>query len=460
MKRRDLQTSASCRALVAIGLLLVVPVAAIGQEYQPGPLTLPDAIALALETHPTVGVAVASEAAAAAAVGETNAAWWPRLSTQFSLIENQEPMLVAPLHGFGPEQLERIEFEETLIQGNLSLGWTVFDGGARVNRIRGARAGAAVAEASRTAAEMGLTAAVTRTFLQVLTADGVLDAQERRILALSAERQRVAQFLEQGQAARVELLRVDAALAEAEAQRIATVADLDLAERDLARLIDLPVSETRVGELIPVRLSGASRLSERAQLIETAGAMSPELQQARRDLERAEAGRRVARASWLPSLNLNGSYLGFSSAAGNTATEWNVGLALSYPIFTGGARSSAVGRASAELRRAQEQLRLAELQTTEAVDQALSAARETNALVEALGRAVEHQTEVVRIEQLSLEAGAGTQTDYLRAEADLARARSLLVQARHAEIAARVELARVTGELTVEWLYRNLENAQ
>ncbi len=459
MRHPDLQTS-TVRTVVVLISLLGFAVAAAGQEVDRPPLTLSSAVALAQETYPSVGVALATEAGATAAVGATTAAWWPRLGSQLSLVGHQEPMLVAPLHGFGPEQLERVEFERTLVQGNLSLGWTVFDGGARVNRIRGAKAGAAGAAASLTAAEMELTAAVTRAYLQVLTARGVLDAQERRIAALSAERDRVALFLEQGQAARVQVLRVDAALAEAEAQRIAASADLDLAERDLARLVDLPVNQTRVAELMPVRLSEAAGLSERARLVETAKVMSPELQRARQELERAEAGRRVARASWIPSLNVSGNYLGFSSSAGNTTTEWNVGLALSYPIFTGGARSSAVSEASAALRAAQERMRLAELRTTEAVDRALSASQETQALVEALGQAVEHQTEVVRIEQLSLEAGAGTQTDYLRAEADLARARSLLVQARHAEIAARVELARVTGELTVEWLARNLENTQ
>jgi outer membrane protein len=156
---------------------------------------------------------------------------------------------------------------------------------------------------------------------------------------------------------------------------------------------------------------------------------------------------------------LGGVYQLFSSDAGKTTTEWNVGIAVSYPLFTGGARSSAVGRAGAEARLAREELRLAELRIEEGVDRALNASLETRALVSALRRAVQLQTEVARIEQLSLDAGAGTQTDYLRAEAELARARSLLVEAEHAEIAARVELARVVGELTVGWLNRNVETA-
>ena len=147
----------------------------------------------------------------------------------------------------------------------------------------------------------------------------------------------------------------------------------------------------------------------------------------------------------------------FASSSGNYSDLWSVGLVLNWPIFTGGARSSTVSQAGAASQAAREELRFLELQVQENVDAALNAALETSALVEALSRAVRHQGEVVRIEQLSLEAGAGTQTDYLRAEANLSRARSILVEAQHAEIAARVELARVAGELTPEWLANNLE---
>jgi outer membrane protein TolC len=78
----------------------------------------------------------------------------------------------------------------------------------------------------------------------------------------------------------------------------------------------------------------------------------------------------------------------------------------------------------------------------------------------AITRAVDHLAEVARIEQLALEVGAGTQTDYLRAAAELARTRAALVESRHAEIAATVELARLTGDLSTAWLERALELSQ
>jgi outer membrane protein TolC len=140
--------------------------------------------------------------------------------------------------------------------------------------------------------------------------------------------------------------------------------------------------------------------------------------------------------------------------------EWNAGLLLSYPLFTGGAVRSAVARADAVERGATEQLRLARNQLAEEIDRALSALDESRARVRSLTAAVGQLTEVVRIEKLSLEAGSGTQTDYLRTEADLLSAQAGLVEARHTEIAARAELARVTGQLNSGWIAQSLENQQ
>ncbi|KPK58833.1 MAG: hypothetical protein AMS21_10370 [Gemmatimonas sp. SG8_38_2] len=443
-----------------MALLSVGPSAQAQDSADRQTLTLYQAVALAHETHPSVGEALASENAAASAVGQAKSRWWPFLGTQASLGRYDKPMLVSPLHGFTQEEVQRIEFEQTLIQGALSLNWTLYDGGARGARIRGAQAAHAGAVAGLAATQMGLTVQVSVAYLQVLSARGVLDAQNQRIGALTAERERVEMFLQEGQAAEVELLRVEANIAEAEAQRVAAATELDLAERALARLIDLPVEGARVARLTPVGLSQAARLAERAELVDLAVSNNPQLERARHSVAAAEAQHRLTKASWIPSFDVTGSYQAFTSNAGNYNDLWNVGIMLSYPLFTGGDRSNTVSRARAELDATREEMRLLELQTENDVDEALNLALETRALVESLSRAVQLQTEVARIERLSLDAGAGTQTDYLRAEADLARARSILVEAQHAEIAAWVQLARVIGELTPEWLDRNVESAR
>ncbi len=71
--------------------------------------------------------------------------------------------------------------------------------------------------------------------------------------------------------------------------------------------------------------------------------------------------------------------------------------------------------------------------------------------------AADRSAEVARIETLALDAGSGTQTDWLTAQADLLEARAALVEARHGEIAARAELARHIGDLDSAWIARTLE---
>ena len=103
-------------------------------------------------------------------------------------------------------------------------------------------------------------------------------------------------------------------------------------------------------------------------------------------------------------------------------------------------------------------MRIDEIQVEQEIDRALARTVETHARVRSLRTAVERYIEVVRIERLSLDAGSGTQTDYLRAEADLLEARAGLVEAQHGEMAARAELARVIGELDADWIARTLED--
>lgn len=450
----------SMTALTVVCLAgLSAPPAARPQDRDEGrPLTLPEAVARARETYPSLAAARAAVAASEAAVGQAASDRWPQVRAQANLTQFEEPMLVAPLHGF--DITAAPAFDETLIRGDIAASWTLYDGGARGARIRGARADAAGAGYARGAVEQALIARVARVYLDVLASRGVLDAEDRRIGALEAERGRVQQLFDEGRAARVELLRVDAALADARAGRVATAAHLDLAERDLARLIGGRPDSVRADRLVPVGLAEPDSLEERGALVRRALAANPELEGARQNVAAAEAQRRVALAAWIPKIGLFGMYQGFSGGGDDMVTEWQAGLSVSYPLFTGGERASSVRAAGARAERSREELRLAELETAERVDRALNAALEARARFEAVAQAAEHQAEVVRIELLSLQAGAGTQTDYLRAEAELLRVRSVLVEAQHARIAARVELARVVGALTPRWLEENVENVR
>jgi outer membrane protein len=303
---------------------------------------------------------------------------------------------------------------------------------------------------------MDVVGQVSAAYLEVLSILELLEAAARQRGALEAEQERVRQFLAEGKAARVDLLRVQASLSQAEAVEISLRSRLDVARGRLARLTGLAVIEIRNRELARVGLRSMPSLESQGAL-DRARRESPDLAMARQQLAGASAGVREARASWFPTVQMAGAYSEFGALDGGHTQEWQGMIQFSYPLFTGGAREGQREKAMAEERRASEALRRVELAVEEGVEEALAAVVETRARREALERAVVQADEVARIEALALEVGAGIQTDFLRAEAELFQSRASLAEARHGEVLAGIHLARMTGELTSGWIRENTE---
>jgi outer membrane protein len=436
-------------ALLAAALAATAPQAPAPQDTT-ARLTLAEALHGALERYPTIAAARAGREQAAASVGEARAPLFPRLSLDAQATRYQLPSLVYPLHSL--TLTSPPVFDRTIEQGSASLSWTLWDFGARAGRIRAARAAESAAGAGVDATEAALLARVAQAYLRVLTLSGVLHAQDQQLDALAAEADRVHQLLAAGRAARVEVLRIEATVTRARAEREGTVADLEVAERDLSQLAGVPVERARGGRLTPLHLRDSSAVPERADLLQRAEAANPDLQQARQAAQAGLAQLEAVRATRFPELKLLGTWVDRASSQGDLKSEWQAGVALSYPLFTGGQRTSQIRRADADYRVRAEQVRQAQFALEQSVDRALGALRQAHARVAALATAAAQFDEVVRIRRLSLQTGSGTQTDYLDAETDLLRARASLVEARHAEIGARVELARVAGDLTPAWL--------
>ena len=418
-----------------------------------GRLTLADAVRKALDSNPAVATARAGRDAAAAVVGEARGPLFPRLAASFSATQYKIGYLVYPLSGIDPRNPPL--FNSTVSQGALSLGYTLWDFGARVSQLHAAQAGERRSASALDAARAEVIAGVARAYLQVLSTRDLLAAQDQEITALDAEARRVALMEAQGKAAHVDVLSVQAQASRARADEVATRAQLTVAERDLARLTGLPVEATQAANLRGLRLADTT-VAGRDALVAEADAASPDVSQAKLASDAATAGAGAARAALYPQLQLSAAYVENGHTFTGYRPWWNAGLQVTYPIFAGGAVSAAVRENEANARAARERLRAAQLAAEQGVDQALAAVTSARASVAALETAVEQSAEVERIRQLSITVGSGTETDYLQAEATLLSNRAGLVQARHVEMAARVDLARATGELDEAWVARTL----
>lgn len=424
---------------------------------QASQLTLSEVLESALRTHPTVASAAAQVEAAEAAASEARSARLPMVAATAVATQYQEPMVVAPLHGF--DFTSPPQFDETLYQGHASAEYTLFDGGARGARIRASEARAASASSALAVARDRVLADATSAYLSALTATDVLRAHERWVTALEEELDRARLLFEEGKTARLAVLRTEAALSRARAEQEVAEEGLRLALRRLSRASGLDAARVLDATLEGVAVA-PEPLPSRAALVAQARSTSPALTQAASRVTATETQVAAARSSWLPTVSLSGRYSAFGAPSTDLQAEWQAGVQVSYPLFTGGARTAGVARAEAEASAARSQRVLAEQAVADAVDAALMAYRSARARVTALTAAVEQSAEVARIEALALESGAGVQTDYLRAEAQLMEARSGLAEARHGEVQARVRLAQATGTLTMEWLAQMTERAE
>lgn len=433
-------------------ILLLAAVGAIAMQDSTR-ITLSAAVDRALHAHPAVAAARASADAATADVSQAKAAWLPSVSVDGSVNKFQKPMVVWPLHAL--DLRHPPTFDTELSQASVGAAYTLYDFGARGAKVRAAEAQRDAADASLGATEQALVTRTVSSYLRVLTARGVLAADDQRVAALTAEAKRARDRLAAGKAARVDTLRAAAELANAVADRVNSAAAVDVAEHDLARLIGVEYAALRQSTLSSVKLTAVLNGSDAAM---HAGDANADVRAASERAAAALASVNAVKATRLPQFQATTAIIDRSNITGRWLSEWQVGVGMSWPIYTGGARESAVARAQASARAAQEQLRLTRLTADQQVDDARASFAAATARATALDAAVQQATEVARITALARDVGEGTQTDYLIAESALYRARSSLVQARHAVIAARVELARALGELSRNWIATSLES--
>jgi outer membrane protein len=286
-------------------------------------------------------------------------------------------------------------------------------------------------------------------YVGVLSARAVLDAARAQVDALEEEADRAQQRFDAGTAAELEVLRAGATLQEALALLASAEARMSLSVRVLARLMGVDAASLAPEALGDVTAAGP------AVTRDVAG--SPVVLQADRAASAAEARLSEQRAGRLPSVQAGAGLLDFGTLDGGHVAEWQAGLQVSWPLFTGGARSASVRRAEAELVAARRDLDAARLQVAQAVDAAETAVVEADARAEALDGAVTQWEEVARIEALALDAGSGVQADLLRAQAGLFQARAGYAQARYDAVLSRVRLARAEGTLDRSWMDDALE---
>ena len=205
------------------------------------------------------------------------------------------------------------------------------------------------------------------------------------------------------------------------------------------------------------------------QAIELALRNNKDFQAARIALEKSEANLTSARAALFPSLSTEFDFSRDNSAGTelqNALTTQNAAnspvpitpnlqpesttnaagtVQLTYNIFTGGERSAQIEKAEKQLRSSRLQVEVTSEQTRFSATDSYYALQGTDAQVAIAQASVEDASQSLRDARLLEQAGLGTRFDVLRAEGDLATANEALTRAISDQRTARRRLVQVLG---------------
>ncbi|HEX9581478.1 MAG TPA: TolC family protein [Gemmatimonadales bacterium] len=432
---------------VAFGVVVAAMVAAGAARAQHPTVTLDEAIALALRIQPGIVQARGDLDVAHASQREAIGNYLPTLSANSSMSQNSS-------NRWNPQTQQFLSQPRSVSYSTgLNASLLIFDGFSRLAQAKAAGATTASADASLTNQRFQVILQTKQAFFNALAAaDLVLVSQtqvERSLQQLRISKDRLAA----GSAIRSDTLRSTVDAGNARLQLLNAQAQQATAEATLARLIGVDGSVQATGT---PGLPDLTRL-DTAALREEVVRVSPAVETAEAQARAAGAQVGVSRAQYLPTISANysQSWAGVRDSVGlapNSFTtwprlgnSWSLRFSLSWPLFNGFSRETALSRSVAGRDAAEARAADARRQANATFTQQLAAFHAAGQQVTIAEASRAAADEDLRVQQERYRLGAATIVDVLTSQVSLGQAEVTLVQARLNLLVALAELEALLG---------------
>jgi outer membrane protein len=420
-----------------------------------GPLTLQEAVRIALEKHPSVEATKASVDAAAMRIEQARSGYLPKLNYSESFQRSNNPVFVfsslLTQHQFSESNfqigpLNRPDFLNNF-QSQLGVDQMIYDAGQTKSRVRSAELGKSIATEQERGVRMNLIAGVVRAYHGTVLASESLKVAQEAVRSAEADLKRAEAVRSAGMSTDADVLSIRVHLAAMREQQIRREYDLQVARAALNEALGLPL-DTQHDLTTPLT---ALSIPDQAvtESEKTAIAERPEARQVELSTQLAETQSSAARSSLLPQVSVRGAFEAdrqrFVTRGGE---NWFVGATLRWNLFNGFADKARIAEASEALTGARAEQRRTDAAIRLQVRRAhadLKAAEERIAVATA---AVTQAAESLRITKNRYENGLNTVTDLLRNETALLDARTRRLAAIYDQRVAAAMLELATGELS------------
>lgn len=387
-----------------------------------GPLTLGEAVRVALANNPEAA-ATAYDVEAAAA--QRDLAAGQRLPSLYA-ISGYKHYLDSQRLIAARENGEPGVFSPDIFAGDLVVTMPLFTGGRITSEIKAAELLQKAAEHRLARTREELVFNVSSVFYGILAQRDVIQSLEFSKKALQEHLKRVQDLIAAQKAAKVDQLRVEVRLADLEQRLVRERNVLAIQGRVLANLLGLDSPEKPIEPTGELTLAKAA-IPETAQALSQAFAGRSDYLAARAALEAQAKAVDAARAAHWPTIALQGAYGGRWAAgptdrpSGRSSYDdvGQVGIVVAIPIFEGASIEARVRQERARLLAAQERLRRLELQVQLDVETAVLNIGSVAQRVEATEKAIAQAQESFAIERQKYDLGKGTIVDVLDAQSAL-----------------------------------------
>ena len=388
-------------------------------------MNMQEAMVRAFETNPAIKIADFEKDAARASLNAARASRWITVKGSASAIRGGMTEEWYDLIGGKAKGQARIGNQYS---NSVTATMPLYTGGALSGQIMSAKAGYKSALVGVQKSYNDMRATVTNGYFAVLQADDMQVLSKESVVRLEEHLKNVKAQYDVGVVAKVDVLRSEVELANAQQNLIKAENAYDLAEANFNKIIGLPL-ETNL--FLEDTLSYVPYDKDLNYCLEYASKNRPELEQAKQGVQAARGQVRAARSGYQPQISAFASQ-NWDTKDGHWAADeestWSAGVNVSLTIFDTGVTRSKAHAAEAKYFSAEETYR----DTIDAVmldvrSQYLNL-REAEKRISTTEVAVSQAEEDYRIAQLRYQAGVGTNTDVLDAQVALTNAQTNYLQ--------------------------------
>jgi len=416
------------------------------------PLTLSQAVEIALTKNPLTRATAAGRELADAQLAGARANRWPLLQASESVTTSNNPVFVfgslLEQGRFGANNflLSSLNNPDALtnFRAGLSVRVPLFDQRQTAARIDVAKLGQQQADQRAELVAQQIRFAVLKSYYGVLLAQSRVVVADEAIQIATADLKRIRSRFETGLVVRSDLLAAEVQLSEFRQQKIEASGEVAIAQAALNTALGLPVNSPH---------TITDQLSERTFFIETLEELNRRALQNRPEYARAGLGvqmntRQVrgARDEVLPRVD---AFAGVGASGRSPVTgssDYTVGAAVTFNLFDAGRKARINQARATEAIAVAEQQQLANqisFEVVRAYQQFVSARERLQVAAQTTAQA----SEVLRIVRDRYQEGLTTITEVLRAELALVRARTDVLTARHDHYVAYANVLLATGRL-------------